>query len=539
MTRVKSVGAAGLVILAALLAGGRAAYYIRLDNDGMRYALISTQILLGRGIATPATLSVYPSLFPDPDAFGNTPATWQPPLLPAVYALLGGVRPGRIWPAQAVNLLAHLVTAIASFLIARRLGGDLAGLAAGLFVALSYPLLDLAGHFWTEPLSIAFFTLSVAVLQASRVARSPARLQLCSGLSATAAGAARWTGVGLFPMLLWDACLSSAGRGARAALRAAARTVLIPLAVMAALFTRNYLCTGTLRGESLAPTGRTWGEVAYGVAADSRDLFDLQVPGTRAAAAFALCVVPLLGLILSGSPGRALRGLLREGLDLVLLAALGYLGVIVVMYRVSVPYFEPRIVAPVVPLVLVTVAVLMARGWRAIGERWGARVGSAGFLAALVLIGAAEAGRSFRLLPCTFPGADYGFDIPSCRWALTHCPPGSILVTNAPYMVSFFGGVPTVSPPYRPGCNPFERTPATTEEELVSDMRRIGARYLLLLRITDGLSREEWADYRGGLPAKDWGVCVATLSRGKAVSDKLVKVHECPLGVVYRVRSDS
>jgi hypothetical protein len=339
-------------------------------------------------------------------------------------------------------------------------------------------------------------------------------------------------------MLLWDACLSAAGSGARAALRAAARTVLIPLAVMAAFFTRNYLYAGTLRGLSLAPTGRTWGEVACGVAADFREIFDLQVPGTRAAAAFALCAAPLLGLVLSGSLGRALRGLLREGLDLVLLAALGYLGVIAGAYRVSQPYFEPRIVAPVVPLAWVTAAVLMARGWRAIGERWGVRVGSAGFLAALVLIGAAEAGRSFRLLPRAFPGADYGFDIPSCRWAVAHCPPGSILMTNAPYMVSFFGGIPTVSPPYKPRCNPFEKSPVGTEDALVRGMRRLGARYLLLLRVTDGLSREEWADYRDGLSAEEWGACVAALSRGAASEPGGVfaRVFQCPFGVVYELR---
>jgi hypothetical protein len=83
-----------------------------------------------------------------------------------------------------------------------------------------------------------------------------------------------------------------------------------------------------------------------------------------------------------------------------------------------------------------------------------------------------------------------------------------------------------------------ELAPAGTEEDLVSGMRRIGARYLLLLRVTDGLNREEWADYRGGLPAEEWGVCVAALSRGAAseLGGVFARVFQCPFGVVYELR---
>jgi hypothetical protein len=561
---------AGTVVsLVAAAAGLHAVRYIRFDNDGMRYALVSTQILRGRGITTPATLSAYRATFPRFDSFGNTPATWQPPLLPAVYALLGGVLPGRLWPAQAVNLFAHILTAVLAFSIARRLGGTLAGLGAGLPVALSYPLLDMDGRFWSEPLFIAMFTASIRALQAARDGRQRARFEIRSGLAAAAACATRWMGISLAPMLLWNALRAIPTIGLRAALRSAAYTMVPSFAITALLFTRNYLLDGTFRGAVLAPTGRGWGEVARGVVSNYAELFDLQVPGARVAAAFALCAMPVLGMILMGDAGREARRLFRRGLDLVLLALFGYVVMIACAYRGGQPYFETRIAAPIIPLIWIAVAAVMAGGWHAIGEKAGPRLAAAGFAGTILLIGAAEAERSGTLLPRTPPSGDYGFESAFCQWAVAHHPPGSVLMTDAPFMVSFFGDIPTVSPSFKSrGPTRSKDPPAGTEEALVQDMRRFNARYLLMLRVVDGLCREEWGDSSRGLPADVWGDCIAMLSRGEFPSDRatnswtwwrrgggsissifrrggisppssdraFTRVFQCPLGVVYELK---
>jgi hypothetical protein len=65
-----------------------------------------------------------------------------PPLLPMLYALMGGVTPGNYLPAQIVNLLSHTAVSVFTFLIMRRLyEHDLLALLTGTLAAFSPPLL--------------------------------------------------------------------------------------------------------------------------------------------------------------------------------------------------------------------------------------------------------------------------------------------------------------------------------------------------------------------------------------------------------------
>ena len=147
-----------------------------------------------------------------------------------------------------------------------------------------------------------------------------------------------------------------------------------------------------------------------------------------------------------------------------------------------------------------------------------------------------EARRSFDNLPRTSPSGDYGTTIGAYTYVTARSGPGSIIVTNTPSMVSFFSGVPTVCLPYRHPWLAWQKIPDDIDRVLPEKMKQIGADYLLLLRVIDGLPREEWIGLENGLPEDVWGKFIADISRGEDVSKELEKVYECPRGVVYKLR---
>ena len=562
MKSIRIYGAAWLVAVLALAAGLRSAYYIRIDNDGMRYALVADQILKGNGLKLIAYGVVPLGMGPPPDSSGLWPDIWQMPLLPVSYALLGGVRPGRVWPAQAVNILAHLVASLCAFRVARRCAGNVAGMGAGALVAISYPLLALVGQAWTEPLFIAFLMMTVCMLQASRFARPQWRYFASGGLAAGAACKTRNSGLALIPLFLCAACIVWYRKGARPAARLMCLGALPPVIAIGVWMARNIWLYSSLIGFALATPDRGWTEALRGMLALLVEQSGFDEPGWRAALTFLLLAVPACALLLSPGIWREVVRMVRRGLDLPLVAAAWYLGALVIALTFKFPMFEVRFAAPLIPLFAIVAMVIIARGWNAVRERGAPRIAAIGLAISLAVIAGGEASRSYLLLPHTLSSGVYGSESECVRWVLAHNSPKRAVATNAPYAVAFFTGMTTAMLPY---CHPwlsFERLPADLDRRIPEWMRRIGAEYLLLLRVVDGLPQEEWGSVWGslqdGLPENVWGGYIARLSRpstaprdqsgvsGERVHgtlkspqasgpERLIRVYECSLGVVYRL----
>ncbi|MCX6340310.1 MAG: glycosyltransferase family 39 protein [Candidatus Aureabacteria bacterium] len=525
--------AAGLVAALAFVEALHAVRYIRLDNDGMRFALVADQILAGRGLRSP--------LIPfslRPDSLGTVLYTEQGPFLSILYAVMGGVRPGRVWPGQILNLCAHLATSLFSFLIARRIAGNIAGVAAGIVIAVSYPLLDPVGQFWSEAVYIAFAMMTVGMLQAAREENRGWRSFVGSGIAAACAYATRFIGCALLPIFFWESLFSWRRTGRRAAVRTILLTVPLPLLVITVLLTRNCVLMGSIRGVWFPHTERSWSETLRGIIEMNREQFDISIPGVRVTLAFLLLIIP--GAALLWPPGGALRiaRLFARGLDLVLITIVCYTAALAHALADTQPNYEIRYVAPLTPLLWITAIVVIARGWNCLTQRGMRRLASAGIALSLILIIIGETERSWRLLPHHAPSGDYGFESGACQWVVAHNRKGSLVVTNTPCMLAFFSGIHTVGLPLRHPWLAFEKVPNDLERVLPEKMKEIGAEYLLLFRAIDGLPREEWSGVENGLPEDVWGRFISDLSRplaGEKVKGFFVKVYECHEGVVYRM----
>ena len=524
--------AAGLVAAIAFVEALHAVRYIRLDNDGMRFALVADQILMGRGLRKPVI-----AFSLRPDSLGTVPYTTQAPFLSILYAVMGGVRPGRVWPAQTLNLCVHLATSLLGFLIARRLAGDIAGAGAGICIAVSCPLLGLAGQFWSDELYIAFALATIYLLQAAK-GKNGWILRVGSGASAACAFATRFIGATLVPLFLWDGFLLWRRSGWRTAARMIVMTVALPLCVIGVLFTRNYLITGTIRGDLLPHTGRTWSETLRCIIEMNNEQFDISVPGVRITLAFLLLILPGTALLCSLRGRREIARLFACGLDMVLISAVCYAGELAHALRDTQPSYEVRFVAPLVPLIWIVAIAMITRGWGVLMRRGWRNVAYAGIILSMVLIIAGETERSWRLLPHHAPSGDYGFESGACQWVVAHNRKGSLVVTNTPCMLSFFSGIHAVGLPLKHPWLSWQKIPDGMERVLPEKMKEVGAEYLLLLRAIDGLPREEWSGVENGLPEDIWGRFISDLSRPLAAEKgkgSFVKVYECPEGVVYRM----
>lgn len=526
-----------VVALVALAAALYAAYFIRLDNDGMLYSLVADQILKGRGLRTPAFGAISLYLPPRPDSAGTWPDTWETPLLPTLFALMRGVRPGHIWPAQVVNVCAHLLSSLLAFLIAFRCAGLIAGVSAGIAMSIWYTPLIVVGQVWTEALFISLSVLTVGLLQASRGRKDNRGFLLGSGCAALAACAARTIGIVLLPLFLWEALRSWKRSGIRDAVRTVLLTLPVPLSFVVAWISRNMVLRGVPTGVPFPPTHRSLGAVFEGVMSIIAEQFTEGDIRSMVLQAGMLLGIPTMALLIIPQGRRAISRLLGSGLDLVLLAAALYAGLLMYAFFTTQPVFEPRHATPLVPWVLIAAAAVIVSGWETIGRVRlrlpGGLICMVGSLALMVVHGAA---RSIRSLPHSQRGKEFGIESDSCQWVMSHIKPGSILVTNVPYTVSFFTGIHTMNPMYRHSWNAFERLPPDLDKALVQKMEELNARYVLLIRVTDGQSREAGDNFEKGLPAEVWGEFVARLSRGEDTSGRFEKVYECPRGVVYKLR---
>ncbi|MEW6602887.1 MAG: glycosyltransferase family 39 protein, partial [Nitrospirota bacterium] len=139
---------------------------IKISPDAMRFGLISQQILSGNGIRVPI-IRLEDTYVP---VNGAIPFLDQMPLIPLLFALLGGLTPQSYMPAQLVNVVCHTAISCLTFLIMKKLSNKWLALLTGLLVAFSYPLLWLANHICSDSLLIALMTAAVYFLILSRSA---------------------------------------------------------------------------------------------------------------------------------------------------------------------------------------------------------------------------------------------------------------------------------------------------------------------------------------------------------------------------------
>jgi len=115
-------------------------------SDYWDYLQLGRQLASGHGFTS---LFTYPIFLPASGAAAASgleafPMLWRPPLYPAFVAVGLLLTDGSAWAPVAINVLAHLVTLLATYLLALEFTGRRWALLSGLVVALSPALMGLA-----------------------------------------------------------------------------------------------------------------------------------------------------------------------------------------------------------------------------------------------------------------------------------------------------------------------------------------------------------------------------------------------------------
>jgi hypothetical protein len=427
----------GACAAAALLLYATRLYGPGLSPDSVAYTATARHIAAGLGVLS----------------YDNTPLVDQPPLYPALLALvrvLGGADP--LASARWVNaLLAALtVLAVAALLAPRVRSQALFGLGVAL-VVVARPLFAVASYSLSEPLFILLCTLFLLLADRYAARRSLGALLLLAGAAALAT-LTRYVGVTLIGtgglLLLLERGRTWRGRVARAALFG-----LVAAAPVAGWLARNVTAAGSLMGprapsrttlaEALRHTLATFG--GWAVAPD--DLNDVQdvLPDLRP-----LLALPAAGLPAApttGAPARAWHPLLPVGLFAALyLALLLYTSTSVLYDRIG-----DRLLAPLfVPLLVLLLGAL--DGWARAGGRVRRAAVIAGAAALLLLSGTATVVRAVKAAE----GGAGGYQRRSWQESSmvdhlrAHPPPaGTPLYTNAPDALYLFFGLQGTLPPSR------------------------------------------------------------------------------------------
>ena len=508
-----------VLTVTAAATSGHAVRDIKLRYDTLRYALVADQILGGNG----ASLIVLPQ-WRQPDPSGLTPFTIQPPGYPLMLAALGGIQLERIWSGQVINVIGYVAIVWCVWLITWRLAGFWIGAAAGLYVAVCYPLLFVASMMLSEVMYIA---LSMGCLLGVVMARSSDRRGVwlvVASVTAAGAVATRLGGVVLLPVLAWQV-LVTLRRGWRAAFSSAA-VLVTPLVVLAVLLARNWVHLGELRGFPIAAQDRSFQDVVMRTLSVLGKLLSVNVASIKSLVLIGLVILTIV-VLLRRMRSEADAQVWGNGLDLVVLATASYYGFLVSTFMRYVPFFEPRYFVPLTPMLVIVLFVALAKGWGPLtvaGRTW---VGTAAPIGSILYCLAFGGYDTVARWPQRVRISDKREIISRAVRVMAavqyRLRPGERIASNRAMEIAFATGHPTmrlpiVRPNFRSGL------PEDYPRWLSERMARTRSRYLVLVAPAEGLDE------------RHWGGWLAALSRREDAAWPFTRIWHSPDGVIYELK---
>jgi hypothetical protein len=493
---------------------------IKLATDSLRYGLISQQILSGNGIRIPA-IRWEDNYIP---VNGAIPYLEQPPLLPILLALLGGVTPNNFLPAQMLNTICHVGIALFTFLLMVNLyDKKYLALLTGILVTFSFPLLKLTQVIISEPL---FIVLTVAAVYFLTLLRHSNHYQFrwfifLASIFTTASIMTRWAGISLIAVFSWELLMLIKNKNPESKHAATYLALAIPIVTTVALFVRNYLLSGTIRGFNQPSPGRTYMEAFTGT---TEMVFEQFQFGRNSIILIALFLVLfVISIIASSGLRKEVSKLLNSGMDSTMIFILVYTLLICVIMAKKQAQFELRYVSPLVPFLYVIIILITVFVWKTIRFSGFSKLSFIGMILSLSLIAFGSLYKTYlNLAEFSYKQEKVYSIVDSCtyKWLKNNYGTHDIITTNRPYHVSFFGGYSTIVTPYRK----FDwniTIPENMESVLPYRMSIFGSRVLVLFA-------EVEAQYDGSY--------LARLFNKREDNDKFIIVHKCPDGVVYRMK---
>lgn len=495
---------------------------IKISPDSMIYALISQEILSGNGIRLPINLRMENEyVFIN----GTVPYLEQPPLFPLFLAILGGVTPHNLFAAQLLNLICHVVISIFTFLsILKIYDNKCISLIGGILVSISFPLLRVTHHLWSEPLFIALTTATIYFLILSR--NSSKRSKLSFFIASICAGFAiltRYAGIALIPLFFWEGyVLLRKNRNLNLKNAFTLLTTLLPLLITGALLIYNYIISGTIFGWNPPPPERSYTDALIGTI---KMLF-LQFPLGKHSIILIIIftILFILYIIVNTDFRRELAKYGHGGMDLIILFIMSYIVVISFAMAKSQTVFELRYMSPSVPFLFMIGIVIIASFWEMVRHNGFYKLSLYGLIFSLGILILGNGYKTYLRIGEFFYKQTQHYSIlksSAFNWIKEHYNKNTIIATNRPFHLSFFGGYSTIALPHK-RFNPNIHIPDNMESVLPEKMFKSGSQVLALFD-----NAEERYD----------GKYIAKLFNNRVSDRNFRLVYESNDGVVYELKN--
>ena len=479
--------------------------------------MISEQILSGNGIRVPL-IRLEDRYIP---VNGAIPFLDQLPLVPILFALMGGLTHESYLPAQALNLLSHVAIAFFTFLLMKQLCGRKSiALLTGMLVSFSYPLLWATNHISTEPLFVAMTAGTMYFFVLSRNAghgRYSRHILIAAAFAGTSI-LTRNAGIAVIPVFFWALFVLFIKKRPEAKYPSNILAIALPVITIMTLFLRNYMVSGSLRGFEQVSPERSLPEAFAGIMQMIYDQFHL---GGNAIILIKLSALVFIGAIfISADLRKKLSKSMGEGLDLIIVFMISYTALICLTMATQQWRFEVRYMYPLVPFLFVVCNLMIVFLWDSIGLTKLKKISLAGMVLSLSIVTLGSCYKTY----VNFHEFSYKQEkayalLSSCAfdWIKANIAEDTVIVTNRPFHLGFFGGYPTVALPHK-RFNPTIIVPEDMERVLPQQMLKFGASAVALF-----VEAEEQYE----------GKYIATLFNKRGSDDNFSMAYECSDGVVY------
>jgi hypothetical protein len=510
----------GVLTILSLLAALVAVKNIKISPDSMRYALISHQILSGNGIRLPI-IRLEDNYIP---VDGAIPFLEQPPLLPIILAMLGGITPQDLLAAQVLNVICHVVIAVFTFLLMIKIHKNNGiALLTGVLVTTSFPLLRLTHHIWSETTFIAFTVTTMYFVVSYRHSNSlpSCRRLVAAGIFAAASILTRFAGISLISVFLWEILIAIKKKQPYSKLLHIILSISIPVITTIALLTRNQFVSGTIRGVHQIGPDRSYLEALTGTINIIFKQFQL---GPRPFMLITIFVVSFfLYILISVDTRKEFFKSSLSGLDSIIIFIFSYTALITATLAEKQPRFELRYAAPLVPFLFIMTSFVIIFLWHRVQLRGFPKLSFYGIILTFCIVIFGNGYKTFINIPEFFYIQEKAYSLLKSRtynWINEHYQKDVVITTNRPYHLSFFGGYTTLVLPHK-RFDPNIRVIDKRDIKLPNRMSDFGSRVLVLFE-----EAEEKYD----------GRYLTELFSKREDRDSFILSHEFPDGVVYELK---
>jgi hypothetical protein len=472
----------GIVLISAVIPALLAVKHIRISPDSMIYSLVSQEILSGNGIRLPIIYDMKDHI---DFTGGSVPYLGEPPLLPMLFAMLGGVTPQSYLAAQIINVFSHVIISIFTFLLMKKLyDNNVIALLAGVLVSVSIPLLKLTHYILSDTLCIAFTIVAIYFLTLPRhydryqVDRNLYIASICT----SAAVLTRFAGVALIPAFLWGTFVLKSNKNIKLSSLSTVLSSALPVITIGALFTITYIISGSIHGWNPPPPDRSYFSAFTATLKMIFLQFDL---GERPVALLSIfSILLILYIFLNSSVRKEISKYVQSGLDVIIVFFFSHTLLITYAMAKSQTVFELRYMSPLVPFLFILSIIIIAVAGKIIKTRGESKLS---LCVVILSLGAITFGNCYKTYmnsgmfsaKSKQEGHYRILNSLTYNWIRENYKNNVIITTNRSFHLSFFGGYSTIRLPHK-RFNKNSRIPDNMESFLPDRMSKFGSRVLAL-----------------------------------------------------------